>query len=163
MIVQRKEPVRIIHGVWPDLLDGMPGPSNLAIPDTEYYVPTLEQFREIYETRWQEQRRYIRQAWDCDDSGYGTIAMVVQLVTTIRLHVADLVWKGIVEAKTARPWTVGEAWGTRFRGRPTGHALCFAVLHADGRAGLFLFEPQNKKLEVWAPMAEEDHVHYLRM
>jgi len=163
MIVQRKEPVGIIHGVWPDLIDGMPGPSNLAIPDTEYHVPTLEQFREIYETRWQDQRRYIRQAWDCDDSGYSAMALCVLLVTMIRLHVADLVFAGIVDATAARPWTVGEAWGTRFRGKPMGHALCFALLRADARVQLVLFEPQNKRLAVWAPTAEKDHVHYLRM
>ena len=150
MIIQRRQLVAEIQSVWPGLVDGLPKPMNLAVPDGQYWCPSRHHLNEVFSTQWRGKARYIREAWDCDD-------YALQFLATARLYVAGLVWAGLLDGAAARPWAVGECWGTRLRGRDTGHAINIVRL-SDG--GLWLLEPQQQEFAPWTP--GDDMIHYVR-
>lgn len=151
MIAQRNDIVSALHGVWPNLVDGMPYPSNLAIPDETYWLPKRSHLERVITVDWTERRAWLREIWDCDDFAF-------QFMCHIRNHVYELIVDSRIHGPDAAQWAVGECWGTRFRKQDTGHAINVAITED---AGVLLIEPQTD--EIWEPIRGEDLVHYIRM
>ena len=152
-MIARKDLIAGIHALWPHLIDGHRAGGHIFAPDAEYHAPHMAHVEELWQTQWRGKARYIREAWDCDD-------YALQFLATTRLYVAGLVWAGLLDGAVARPWAVGECWGTRFRGRDTGHAINIVRL-SDG--GLWLLEPQADEFLIWNATGDGDTPHYIRM
>jgi len=120
----------------------------------------------LYGTFARSNWRYIRELFDCDDFGQATHAVIAVMVATIRTFVRDLVDTGVLPEAQARMWWVGECWGTRFRGRPTGHAIAGGIMRpdeGDGPPEFVLFEPQSRTWQAWTADSEQDRVHFARL
>jgi len=142
MKLTRREIVAKFQNIWPDLVDGLPGSTNIAMPDTEYWCPTLKELEELINKCPVDQYKAKRGILDCDDYALLLHAWIIQETYNLGYEL---------------PWALGEVWGTMFKGRQTGHAIN-ACITSD--AGLVFIEPQN--MDIW-PVSEGDKVHFVRM
>ena len=151
MITTRKNLIKQIHEIWPDLVDGYPGPSNIAIPDNTYWLPTKRDLEWRVVDTFMDQYRYKAESFDCDDFALVLHAFVVQerYVQIERRELSKDEWF---------PWAFGQVWGTRFRGQPMGHAINVCLTSDDG---IILLEPQND--QIWEANTDRDHVHFVRI
>ena len=100
----------------------------LWIPDTEYYLPTVDQVKDLLKGTQFDTYAWTTQ-WDCDD-------FALLLHAFIRQCQYDHSWP--------YPWLFGEVWG-RFKGGAP-HAKNFAVLSDNDDKRFVLIEPQTDGL-----------------
>lgn len=152
MIVRRGYIVFRLWNKWRYLKDGLPNPTNIAMPDREYYLPHFAEVKNLLRADiWTDRRIYLPEVHDCDDFAH-------ELYCASRRLVYGEVLADLYELKDARPWALGIVWGTKFRGRKCGHAINLVLTHDKG----FQFiEPQND--EMWQGKPENNQFHFLLM
>ena len=143
MKTSRSHLVEIIHGVWPDLVDGHQKPGNIYIPDNNFILLPLETITEILRSTWFDQYKYIIEKFDCDDFALILNAFMKQ---------------ESLKRESEYPYAFGEVWSTMLKGKKTSHAINLVVTDDEV---VRLIEPQNDRM--WEADSEKDHVHYLRI
>ena len=149
MIIKRNDLIKKIHTVWPDLLDAMPKATNIAIPDNAYWLLKRKDVEWILSDTWINKYGYIAEGFDCDDSAMLFHAFCIQERYKRMQEAGKTGWL---------PFAIGQAWGTRFQGKETGHAINIAISSDEG---IIFMEPQNDK--TWVADSNRDHVHFLRL
>lgn len=148
MKAKRAEIVDRIHAVWPNLVDALPKPSNLAIPDVEYWLPKKSDIEWVLSDTWIDKYQWTAEGMDCDDIALLFHAFVVQER-----------YRAIHDGKTGwLPWALGQCWGYKFQGEDGGHAINIAITRD---AGVILIEPQNDK--TWNADPVMDLVDFIRL
>ena len=151
MKITREDLIKQLHALWPDLVDGLPGPTNLAIPDNTYWLPSKRDLEWLVVDTFMEKYRYKAEVFDCDDFALVLHAFVVQnrYIEIEQRKLSKDEWF---------PWAFGQVWGTKFRGKPTGHAINICLTRDEG---VILLEPQND--QIWKADSNRDHVHFVRI
>ena len=155
MKVSRSQIVNKIHSLWPDLIDGHREPGNIFIPRGEYWAPSKEDFQTFISQDWTGVIRnidYDIKRWACSNFA---AALAVQ---------ADLfvLWQQSLnkfEESAMLEWAVMEAWGTKFDGKDTSHAI--NMIYMDDNA-LWFFEPQTDS-KAWLADPELDTIHFVKL
>ena len=151
MKVDRSEVVRQLKRQWPHLVDGLPNPTNIAMPDGQYWLITKRELEWAVSDTFMERYRYKAEGMDCDDFAMILHAWVVQE------RYREIVERG-AGTSTWFPWAFGQCWGSRFRGQDTGHAINICVTRD---VGILLVEPQNDR--IWEAEDGEDIAHFIRI
>ena len=149
MKITRRKLIETIKDVWPNLIDKMPNPTNIAIPDSEYWLLSRRDVEWILSDTWINKYGYVTEGFDCDDSAMVFHAFCIQER-----------YKRMKESNASSwvPFAIGQVWGTKFNGKDMGHAINIAVTFDDG---IILMEPQNDK--TWIADGDRDNVHFIRM
>lgn len=148
MKADRSTIVNMIHCLWPGLVDGLPGPTNIAVPDATYWVPDIETVRGVIERSFVKLIKYQAELFDCDNFALSFSAYCKEY----RLAMAELHGLPLEECYE---WPVGIVWGSRFHGQPMGHAIDLIC----SRQGVYLYEPQSKEDLIWLADPTQDQAH----
>lgn len=135
MIADYRKLASIVRGVWPEL-------RCLWIPDTRFYLPTLEEMQTTAGSAAAclpllraSSKTGSGEAFDCDDYALQMHGCVKRL-----------------RQGSGAPWAFGEVVGGRFRGVEGPHSLNLFVCGED--ATVYLLEPQT--LDSWKAFSEMD-------
>ena len=107
------------------------------VPDREFWIPTLDEVKEVIELTHIERLKFMDAINDCDD-------FALQLHAAVNLHRAEQARKMEIPSDQHIPWSFGEVFGIMFQGDQYQHTCCVAVT----QQGIYLVEPQTD--EVWA-------------
>jgi len=147
--ISRGDYVKELQLYFPWLRDSLPYPTNMAIPDRGYWLPTEREWWKDSLGQFIDQYEFIKELFDCDDFSLVYHAWVVQVMY-------KQAKKRELPPEEWFPWAVGQAWGSRFRGKDTGHAIIFCLTRDKG---LLLYEPQISE-EFWRVKKYEDLEHF---
>lgn len=155
MKIQRHQIVHAIQNLWPHLVDGHRSPGNIFIPRNDYWAPSKNDFQKFIHQDWKMNVKnldYDINRWAC--SNYAA-ALAVQ----VDLHVLWLLSLHKFAESAMLEWAVMEVWGTKFRGKPTSHAI--NMIYMSDRK-LWFFEPQTDS-QAWLADPEMDRIHFIKL
>lgn len=155
MIATRHELITAIHNKWPYLKDGLPGPTNIAMADMRYWIPSIQSIEFFLKNTNIDRFDYHSEGFDCDDFAY-------VLAGFARQHrYYEMKVRGLFPQEWLQ-WPFGMCWGTKFEGRKTGHAINIVIARDDkDKQDLYLIEPQNDK--IWIANQDDDKPHFICM
>jgi hypothetical protein len=155
--INQNKIVKRIQKIWPYLTYGIPGPTNIAIADETYWMPTRQKLEDLWTSTLLWQYQYSAEYMDCDDFALLLHALIVR----------DR-YKQINEHKVPKgewySWAIGQCWGSRFKNNEGGHAINIAFTSDEG---VLLLEPQalpaTLKLNIWKPNKDEDQPFFIKL
>lgn len=150
MIITRKELIDKLKTNW-GLTDGLPNPTNIAIPRGEYWQPKIIDVEKFLKLDWTNEVDYILRTYACSN-----FSLNLHAQSKIYLHV--LVAQNKVDSEDVREWAFGHCWGTKFEGRETSHAINI-VFTSD--KGIVFIEPQNDRW--WEYVPGNDVIHFVEI
>ena len=130
---------RQLKSIWPSM--------QVILADREYWLPAENKVKKLVWDSYIDQYKYEIESFDCDDYALVLHAFVVQ--ERYRLAKAKKISKD-----EWLPWAFGEAWGTRFDGVDTDHAINICV---TSDKGVILIEPQTDSM--WPADRDRDHAY----
>ena len=126
--------------VWPCLIKGDQNTvGNLWIPDTFYWLPTLDDVEKLLQDTFMEKYRWVTQIFDCDTLSKVMSAFVAQERYRL-MEEKNLSSKEIFE------WAFFECGGTRFHGQEMRHAINGCI---TSDSGIVLIDARIDKM--WRP------------
>lgn len=125
--------------------------NDILIADRTYWMPSLSKLESLVYKTYIDGYKYVKEMYDCDDFALSLHAFVAQ-TRYEEAHQRD------IPKEDWYTWSFGQAWGSRFRGVDTNHAINICM---TSDAGLVLIEPQNDA--IWEINNEKDKVTSVRM
>jgi len=147
MKIQRQELIKQIKAVWLHLIDSLPYRTNIAIPDSHYWLLTRRDVEWILSNTWINSYKQHLEGMDCDDSALLFHAFCRQERYKRMREAGKSSWFS---------FAIGQAWGTKFKGQVSGHALNIAITRDEG---IILMEPSNDS--TWLADGNRDYVHFI--
>ena len=149
MKITRKDLVIKIRKMFPNLIDGFPNPSNIAMPDDNYWLMTKAEVETILRDTWIEKYKYVIDGFDCEDYSLIFHAFVIQERYKKMKKAGQTGWL---------PFAIGQCWGTKFEGKVRSHAINLAI---TSDAGIIFIEPQKDRVFIANP--GDNDIYFLRM
>ena len=165
MEISRQKIITTLWDLWPDLVDGLPSPTNIAIPRGRYWAPTRQQFENMINADYSSVAKYTHYVTDL----YACTNFAATLAVISDFYVLQLLALNQLRPENRLEWAIGEVWGTRFRGKETSHAIAGVFLDIDSVVELWLLEPQPNrsgpelKYQAWKADSEQDKVHFFKL
>ena len=141
--------------LWPHLIDDLPRPTNMAIADGEYWIPTIDEVNFFLKNTTIDRYQYHSKGFDCDDFAY-VLAGQVRQNRYYQMKVRGLPPEEWLQ------WPFGMVWGSKFHGKSMYHAIniCIVMDEKDHRK-VVLIEPQSDKN--WMADKNDDHPYFICM
>jgi len=159
MKITRLEIIGQLQTKWPELVDGLPNATNLAIPDINYWMPKKSDVESLVINTFFENYKYKVQVFDCDDFSLVVHAFVVQ-------ERYRQIEKREISKEEWFPWSFGQVWGTKFQGKTMKHAINI-IMTSDN--GIMFLEPQSSDrgvfdgVSLWKTDSLKDNIYFVRM
>lgn len=143
MKVTGKKLHNILKNFWPQ--------AQIFTSDAYYWLPTKEYLVELVRESNIDKYKYIKEVHDCDD-----------FALMLHAYAIDRRYKKIMKNELKpNEWfslSLGQIWGSKFRGKDLYHAINVAVTQSQE---IILIEPQSD--EVWKPKKGQDVAFWVRL
>lgn len=146
MRLKARDIERRFGNIWSYLKEG-----GIALPDELYWIPSTKDIRDFLNESHYERLKWTKEMFDCDD-----FALLFHSYVVRKRY--QMLQESKLSKKERLPWSIGQSWLTKVRGKSWNHAINVALTRDND---VIFIEPQSD--EIWKADPKKDHPVFIRM